>query len=140
MPSHTNVGFRDLLLERFANSGSEFGSDGFRTEFQDYSGSRNQARHYVGGLYAGHLGNHFGTDVGSTVANVLRETSIAPDPTSIGGTIIPFPRILPPTNSQRADRALNVVAGRHGAALHANRIGPRDVAGLIRKDVCAPKG
>jgi hypothetical protein len=140
MPSHTNVEFRDLLMERFANSGSEFGSDGFKPEFQDYSGTRNQDRHYVGGLYAGHLANALGgANAGSTVANAVRETTVVLAPTSFGGVIIPLPTILPPSDSQKADRALNVVAGRHGAALHARKIGPRDVAGLIRKEVCAPK-
>ena len=139
IPSQTNVEFRDLLMERFSEPSAEFGSDGFKLEFQDHSGSRNQARHYVGGLFAGHLGAHFGTDVGSAAANLIRETTITVTPTSIGGAIIPFPIIVPPNDSQRADRALNVVAGRHGAALHARRIGPRDLADLIRKEVCAPR-
>lgn len=126
-------------MERFSEPSAEFGSDGFRPEFQDYSGTRNQARHYVGGLYAGHLGGHFGTNAGSIVANLVRETTIAVTPTTIGGAIVPFPIVVSPNQSQRADRALNVVAGRHGAALHANKIGPRDLADLIRKEVCAPR-
>ena len=126
-------------MDRFSERSSEFGSDGFRLGFQDYSGSRNQARHYVGGLFAGHLGGHFGTDAGSTVANLVRESTIGATTISIAGATIPFPTILPPDASQTADRALNVVSGRHGAALHANRIGPSDVAGLIRSEVCAPR-
>ena len=139
-PDQTNVEFRDLLMERFSNSGSEFGSDGFKTEFQDYSGTRNQARHYVGGLFAGHLGNPLGgRNAGSTIANLLRETTVILVPQNVGGTIVPVPQTLPANDSQKADRALNVISGRHGADLHANRIRPADLAGLIRKDVCAAK-
>jgi hypothetical protein len=59
-PELSNVAFRDLLMDRFSARTMEFGSDGFKPEFQDYSGSPNQARHYVGGLFAGFLGNPLG--------------------------------------------------------------------------------
>jgi RHS repeat-associated protein len=126
--------FVNALYSRFGNSGTEFSSDGFKAEFQDFSGSPNQARHYVGGLYAGFTGAQFGSEaVGRAGANA-REVTVTFIPTPSG---IPLPSISPPNPSQRADRALNGVSTRHGGALSNEKLKPYQLADLIRKEICA---
>lgn len=120
-----------MTYNRFANSGDEFGSDGFRNAFQDLDGSPNQARHYVGGFFAGFTG---GETLGLAVANGREDKDrIYFTPGPVG---IPIPGMLPENNSQKADKALNAVSVKHGADLDDKNIKPSDVADLIRKEVC----
>ena len=49
---------------------------------------------------------------------------------------IPIPVILNETRSQKADKALNNVSTRHGAALDRRDISAKDIANKIRKEVC----
>ncbi len=112
------------LYNRFAARSNEFSSEGFEEAFRD----DNQARHYIGGLYAG-------TEVGSTLALAAmnaREINIS----SNGLGIFSAPIILPQTASQKADTALNAVSTKHGGGLKDGSIHPRDLADLIRKEVC----
>ena len=121
----------DELYERFANSGNEFGSGGFNMEFQDFGGSPNQARHYIGGLYAGFT---LGSSVGLAAANAREVSFTYQRIPGIPYVVIPIP--LPPNASQRADRALNAVSTAHGGALADGTLKPSDLSSTIRKEVC----
>lgn len=135
-----NITVVERLMARFANSGREFGSNRFRTEFQDHTDSPNQARHYVGGFFAGYHLDAFNGLTGR-VAMDLREVDIKfiPTPGIAGLLTIPLPTALPETASQRADKALNAVSTRHGAALYNNELRPSELAERIRNEVCAPR-
>ncbi|MGH9949344.1 MAG: hypothetical protein ACRD6X_19395 [Pyrinomonadaceae bacterium] len=127
----------NLLYDRFANSGSEFGSDGFRPEFQDFSsGSGNQARHYVGGFWAGFS---LGTTLGLAGANAREDKDrIIYTPTNIGGIVVPIPTgMAPETQSQIADKALNAVSAKHGGDFLNGKVRADDIPNLIREEVCA---
>lgn len=116
----SRVGLARALRARFAPSetvaSTEFGSSGFRDEFTDNVGpgnTPNQVRHYSGVFRAVVL---FGV-AGHAYAN-FRER---------GGT---------PSN--QADRRLNGVAARHAMAV-TSRHRLKDLANMIRSDVCKPK-
>lgn len=119
------------LYERFAYSQNEFGSAGFRPEFQDFRGSPNQARHYIGGLYAGF---QLGAKAGLEAANAREVTIVVIQQPTFPH--IPVPTTLPPNASQRADRALHAVSTAHGGALATGSLKPKDLASKIRKEVC----
>ena len=126
-PYYTPSDFESRLYSRFANSGTEFSSDGFKKPFQDFSGSSNQARHYVGGLHAGFEGRQMGSEtVGRWIADA-REYGIVPIPL----LVIPYQ-----TDSNKADQRLNAVSTRHGGALSDGDIKPFQLADRIRKEVC----
>jgi RHS repeat-associated protein len=120
-PSETTLGrFEEALRERFAKEGydiasSEFGSSGFKSEFQDPDPNNlNQVRHYVGAFRAALLGGPLGRGIMN-----YRER-----PRSTDSALT--------ARSHQADKALNRVAFRH-----ANDISDiRDLPGMIRKDVC----
>lgn len=106
-----------------------YGSDGFRRQFQDNTDSPDQARHYIGGFYAGFM-------VGKASKLMdLREYSLG---ISLFGGIY----VKPQTPGQRADVALNAVSTRHGRAFlttNPNKNGLiLAVADKIRNEVCAP--
>ena len=134
-----NITVVERLMARFANSGLEFGSDGFRNEFQDRTDSPNQARHYVGGFFAGYHGHYFGGRVGRAAANLReRDFVFLPTPGGILGLpVIPLPTQLPETASQRADKALNAVSTRHGADFYNKKLKASELADKIRNEVCA---
>jgi len=98
-----DYGFAQALWKRFSTANQEFGGKDFKPEFRDDTpkgpghtdNSPNQARHYVGTFTAGHLG---GETIGRGYSNIGEPR---------GGT---------PSN--RADRALNRVAARHGSSLN----------------------
>lgn len=123
--------FEKRLWSRFANSGTEFSSDGFKTPFQDFSGTPNQARHYVGGLHAGFEGRQMGSEtVGRWIADAREYNFVV-----TMDTVIPI--VYPTQNeSHRADQRLNAVSTRHGGALSDGKIKPFQFADLIRKEVC----
>jgi hypothetical protein len=117
-----DYGFARALWNRFSPATREFGGKDFKPEFRDDTpmgpghtdNSPNQARHYVGGFTAGHLG---GETIGRGYANVGE------------------PRNGTPSN--RADRALNRVSTRHGSSLNGLfGNSPKDIPDLIRKEVC----
>ncbi len=122
---HQSVGrFVSQLYGRFGRQSSEFGSEGFKPEFQD----DNQARHYIGGLY-------LASDIGATAALIAmnaREINYA----WIGVGLFRALIIQPQTDSQRADTALNGVSSRHGGGLKDGSIKPYELSGLIQKEVC----
>ena len=134
-----NITVVERLMMRFATSGLEFGSDGFRNEFQDQTDSPNQARHYVGGFFAGYHGHYFGGRVGRAAANLReRDFVFLPTPGGILGLpVIPLPTQLPETASQRADKALNAVSTRHGADFYNKKLKASELADKIRNEVCA---
>ena len=135
-PNRIASDFVNLMYERFANSGPEFGSDGFKTPFQDPSpGSNNQARHYSGGLFAGF---QLGATAGLVAANA-REDKDRVTTTRVfvfGIGIVPVPTMLPENASQKADKALNAVSTKHGGALADESIKPYEIGGLIAREVC----
>lgn len=110
------------LENRFAPEGEsqasdEFGSSGFKTQFQDPEPtSDNQARHYVGALKAqvtlGRLGRHIMNE---------REKVKPGDSETV-------------RQSHWADLALNAVAFEHGKQLTNENY--RQLHSLIRRDVC----
>lgn len=114
--------FVQALEYRFAPEGEslasdEFGSSGFKTNFQDPEPtSANQARHYVGALKAqvtfGRLGRHIMNS---------RETVSPGDTEQV-------------RQSHWADLALNAVAFEHGKQLTNDNY--RQLHSLIRRDVC----
>ena len=123
--------FVERLYRRFANLRNEFSSDGFKTQFQDFSGSRDQARHYIGGLNAGFISTQWGSEnVGRWVANAREYDFVVTMDTSL-------PLLYPVQNdSHRADQRLNAVSTRHGAALSNGEIRPSELADKIRREVC----
>lgn len=124
-PYMTASRFVKKLYKRFANSGREFGDGGFKKQFRDRS---NQARHYVGGLWAGFLG---GSTLGEFVANRREDNLLW---VNLGTFKIPV--VLPDTPAGRADKALNAVSTKHGSDLDSEKIKPFQLADLIRKEVC----
>ena len=126
-------------MSRFGNSGLEFGSARFKPEFQDHTDSPNQARHYVGGFYAGYFLHYVGGRVGRAAAN-LRELNVTFAPGGMPGVpILPLPIILPETQGQRADKALNAVSTRHASDFYNKRFRASELANRIRNEVCAPR-
>jgi hypothetical protein len=123
--------FVERLYSRFANNRNEFSSDGFKGPFQDFSGSPDQARHYVGGLQAGFISTQWGSEnVGRWVANAREYDFVLTMDTSI-------PLLYPvQTKSHKADQRLNAVSTRHGGALSRGEIRPIQLSDLIRREVC----
>lgn len=118
------------MWDEFADSGDDYSSDGFKKEFQDFTGSSNQARHYTGGFWAGWK---YGRDIGRLGAN-SREYSFK------FGTIwgvIPTIKVKPETASQKADKALNAVSTKHGNQFFMDfkKELPK-IADRIRDEVC----
>jgi RHS repeat-associated protein len=138
MPATQSSEVAGILLERFANSGKEFGSNGFRPEFADHNGTPNQARHYAGGFAAGFYGNEWvGSTLSAAITNAVRETTYIPLPLGQSSIIVPFP--LPPNENQKVDRALNYAAAKHGGRMEEGKISPLRLADLIRKEICNPR-
>lgn len=123
--------FVNKMYDRFANSGHEFSSDGFKSKFQDNS---NQARHYTGGLWAGYT---FGATAGLAGANAREDKNrIYFVPENVGGFTIPVLHFAPETQSQKADKALNAVSTKHGGWLSDGSITPSEIAALVEEEVC----
>jgi RHS repeat-associated protein len=123
--------FVERLFRRFANLRNEFSSDGFKVSFQDFGGSPDQARHYIGGLSAGFIATQWGSETfGRWVADAREYDFVV-----TMDTVLPL--VYPVQNdSQRADQRLNAVSTRHGAALSNGEIKPFQLADLIRREVC----
>jgi hypothetical protein len=127
--------FANLLWKRFAQSGKEFSDDGFKERFRDDS---NQARHYVGGFWAGFTAGEtlgtIGADLREDVGRlVFTQTVQIPG----SGVVIPLPTgIAPASESNKKDKALNAVSARHGGMLNSQKVKPADLAELIRREVC----
>ena len=124
--------FDKALWDRFANSGNEFSSERFKTEFQDFDGTDNQARHYVGGFHAGYQAGL----LGRWAAN-QREM---PHPDFSGNP--PWRNTPKPgkqTKSQIADTALNAVSTRHGLDVNLKKLKPGDLKQKILDEVCDTK-
>ncbi|HKU77567.1 MAG TPA: LamG-like jellyroll fold domain-containing protein [Pyrinomonadaceae bacterium] len=130
-PHLTATDFVERLYSRFANNRNEFSSDGFKGPFQDFSGSPDQARHYVGGLQAGFIATQWGSEtVGRWIANSREYEYVVTMDTSI-------PLVYPvQTESHKADQRLNAVSTRHGGALSRGEIRPIQLSDRIRREVC----
>jgi hypothetical protein len=129
------------LYKRFANSGKEFGSTGFKTQFVDPDpGSANQVRHYVGGLYVAF-------NVASSVPIILdgialeifnsrEDRGYTYKRRDLNGNVETV--FVPSTPSAMADTALNDVSFQHGKWLAGWFIPlrPKRLADKIRQDVC----
>ena len=107
--------FIRLYIE-FSEDNGAYSSDGFKRKYQDFDGSPNQARHYIGGFAFGYI---LGSTLGLIAAN-LREDNT--------------------TKSGKADRALNAVSTRHAGNFFwtSDRI-PDEIKTLakkIRREVC----
>ena len=107
----------------------EFGSSGFRREFQDRGDSRNQVRHYVGILFSAH-----------TAATAAYLTQVVSFEAAYATALVSANlRERGGTQSNKADRNLNVVAVGHAVRLAYGRLSIDDLAKAILDEVCDPK-
>ena len=131
----TTTGFVNALRDRFvpeSNQDSsamrEFRSTGFKSDFNDDSGSYNQVRHFIGGFSNAYFGG---------LAAAIAPTSV-PDKLVLDYAIEEAVRRanLREGPDEHADRDLNEVSAPLGVQLAFGKIGRRQLADLIRKEVC----
>ena len=106
----------------------EFRSSGFREEFRDLGSSPNQVRHYVGILSAAY---NFSADARLAL-------QLSPESAFAVALSAANLRERGGTQSNRADKSLNIVAVGHAVRLAYGRLGLDGLARAIMEEVCEP--